>query len=69
MDKEEIKDKIDIYNVQEKNVNKFLPEEPIMVDYLVDKDGNFIVPLRSIDVVLIDYIKDLELRIKKLEEK
>ena len=39
------------------------------IDYLVDFEGNFIVPLSPLDVKLIEKIKELELRIKKLEGK
>ena len=68
MNKEEIKKRIDFKNVQEKNIPNDLGID-MKIDYLVDFEGNFIVPLSPLDVKLIEKIKELELRIKKLEGK
>ena len=71
MDKEEIKNRINLDNIQEFIEEKDLKKgifDTNKYDYLVDFEGNFIVPLSPLDVVLIERIKELELRIKKLEE-
>ena len=64
MDKEEIKNKIDLNNIKE-----FTTEEGDKIDYLVDFEGNFILPLSVLEVKLIEKIKDLEEKINKLEVK
>ena len=66
MDKEEIKNRIDLNNVQELvRIDAFKDE--IKTDYLVDFEGNYIIPLSPLEVKLIEKIKDLEERIKKIE--
>ena len=67
MDKEKIKNRIDLNNIQELEVTS--RDITTKTDYLVDFEGNFIIPLTPLDMKLIEKIKDLELRIKKLEEK
>ncbi|MFX1380754.1 MAG: hypothetical protein ACFFA4_16855 [Promethearchaeota archaeon] len=57
MDREEIKDRIDFNNIQTKNGGEFL----------VDYEGNFIVPLSPLNIKMIEYIKILEGRISALE--
>ena len=66
MDKEEIKNRIDFNNIQEKTFNTFA-EKDIKRDYLVDYEGNFIIPLSPLHLKLIEKIKELEERIVKLE--
>ena len=66
MDKEKIKNRIDLNNIQEKEIIELLDSRK--VDYLVDYEGNFIIPLSPLEVKLIGKILDLEKRIKKLEE-
>lgn len=70
MDKEELKNRIDFDNIQEleKEMIKGIPETIQKTDYLVDFEGNFILPLSPLEVKLIEKIKDFELRIKVLEE-
>ena len=72
MDKEELKNRIDFNNIQEFIEEKDLKKgifDTNKYDYLVDYEGNFIVPLSPLDMKLIEKIKDLEERIKKLEGK
>lgn len=68
MDKEKIKNIIDFNNIKEL-VNKNIVGIDIKEDYLVDFEGNYIVYLSPLNVKLIEKIKDLETRIKTLEEK
>ena len=63
MDKEEIKKRIDLDNIKE-----FTDQDGYKWDHLVDYEGNFIIPLSLLEVKLIETIKNLEERIKKLEE-
>lgn len=70
MDKEEIKKRIDFNNIQEKKIKmiKGIPDTVKTYDCLVDYEGNFIIPLSPLDVKIIEYIKNLEVRIKELEK-
>lgn len=71
MDKEKIKNRIDFNNIKELEIEdiKGIPDTATKYDYLVDFEGNNIICLTPLDVKLIEWIKDLEERIKKLEEK
>ena len=71
MDKEEIKGRIDFDNIQELEyeLTKGIPDTIIKTDYLVDFEGNFIIPLTPLEVKLIEKIKELEARILELEKK
>ncbi len=71
MDKNKIKNRIDFDNIQELEYEaiKGIPDTIIKTDYLVDFEGNFIVPLSPLDLKLIEKIKELEARIIKLEGK
>ncbi len=71
MDKEEIKNRINFDNIQELEYEmiKGIPETLRKEDYLVDFEGNFIVPLKPLEVKLIEKIKELEARIKAMEMK
>ena len=68
MEKEELKTKIDFNNIQELQTEifkgKFSKE-----DYLVDDEGNFMIPLSPLEFKLIEKIQELEERISKLEKK
>ena len=67
MDNKEIKNRIDFNNIQEKeSLGMF---ESRKDDYLVDSEGNYIVPLSPLEVKLIEKVNELEARIAKLEEK
>ena len=70
MDKETIKNRIDFDNIQELEIEdiKGIADTMRKHDYLVDFEGNFIIPLTPLDMRLIEKIKDLEERIRKLEE-
>lgn len=68
MNKEEIKSRIDFDRIQEKiTIDKY--KEETKNDYLVDFEGNYIVRLTPLHVKLIEKIKELEERIKKIEVK
>ena len=71
MDKEEIKNRIDFNNIQEIELEDVvgIPETIKKYDYLVDFEGNFILPLSLVELKLIEWIKILEERIKTLEER
>ncbi|KKM16730.1 hypothetical protein LCGC14_1682930 [marine sediment metagenome] len=71
MDREEIKNRIDFNNIQEIEIEdiKGIPDTIIKTDYLVDFEGNFIIPLTPLEVKLIEKIKELEARILELEKK
>ncbi len=71
MDKEEIKNRINFDNIQELEYEmiKGIPDTIIKTDYLVDFEGNFIIPLTPLEVKLIEKIKELEARIKAMEVK
>jgi len=64
MDKEEIKNKIDF-----KKIIEVQWEDGIKGDYLQDSEGNNIIALNPLDVILIEKIQELEKRIKELESK
>ena len=63
MDREELKDKIDFDNIQE-----FITKDNIKIDYLMDSEGNHIIPLTPLNMKLIEKIKELEVRLKRLED-
>lgn len=67
MDKEEIKNRINLDNIQEKRI-EIIKDIEIKRDYLVDFEGNFILPISPIEFKLIEEIKLLKERILKLEE-
>ena len=67
MDKEEIKSKIDLNRIEVKP--NIIYGEDFGKDYLIDDKGNYLMPVSPLEFKLIEKIKDLELRIKKLEEK
>ena len=71
MDKEQVKSRIDFNNIQEKSIEavKGIPETARNYDYLVDLEGNFIIPLTPLEVKLIEKIKELEARIEQLEKR
>ncbi|KKN76295.1 hypothetical protein LCGC14_0371470 [marine sediment metagenome] len=71
MDKEQLKSRIDFNNIQKKSIEtvKGIPETARNYDYLVDFEGNFIIPLTPLEVKLIEKIKELEARLKIQEEK
>jgi len=71
MDKETIKNRIDFNNIQEIELEDVvgIPETIKKYDYLVDFEGNFILPLSLVELKLIEWIKILEERIKTLEER
>ena len=71
MDKNELKSRIDFNNILEKTIEdvKGVPDTGRKHDYLVDFEGNFIVPLKPLEVKLIEKIKELEARIKAMEMK
>ena len=71
MDKEEIKNRIDFNNIQEKSIEiiKGIPSTVEKYDYLVDYEGNYIIALSPLDVKLIEKIEALEKRINILEAK
>ncbi len=70
MDKEEIESRIDFDNIQEKTFKSQIEGFPDKkVDYLVDFEGNFILPLNHVEFKLIEEIKALKARIKVLEDK
>ena len=66
MDKEEIKTKIDLNKIEHKP--NIIYDEDFGKDYIVDDKGNFIYPVSPLEFKLIEKIKELELRIKKLEK-
>jgi len=68
MNKEEIKNRIDFNNIQQLNYEKRKGVYENR-DYLVDFDGNYIIPLSPLNMKLIEKILDLEKRIIELEEK
>lgn len=63
MDKEEIKTKIDLDNIKE------FTDETGTFDYIYDSEGNAIVSVSPLEILLINRIKDLEARILKLESR
>ena len=63
MDKEDIKNKIDLNNIQE-----LITKTGNVVDYLVDSEGHFIIPISPLIFKLIEKIKELEARIIILEK-
>ncbi|KKL19163.1 hypothetical protein LCGC14_2227870 [marine sediment metagenome] len=69
MDKEEIKNRINFDNIQELEYEmiKGIPETLRKEDYLVDFEGNFIIPISPLEMKLIEKMKDLEARIIELE--
>lgn len=67
MDKEEVKKRIDLTNIQEKTIDGMF--DSVKMDYLVDYEGNFILPVSQLEAKLIEKILDLEARIKILEKK
>ena len=70
MDREEIKNRIDFNNIQEIEIEdiKGIPDTVRKYDYLVDFEGNFIIPLTPLEVKLIEKMKELEARIMALEK-
>lgn len=67
MDKEEIKAKCNINNIQEITfLDKF--GEEIKMDYIIDNNGNAIINIKPLHYVLIEKIKELEARVLALEE-
>ena len=75
MDKNEIKSRINLFNIQEKefiitemDTKLGIEEEIDRQDYIVDYEGNFIYPVNPLEYILINYVKDLEARINKIEE-
>ncbi|KKL81176.1 hypothetical protein LCGC14_1997380 [marine sediment metagenome] len=71
MDREELKNRIDFNNIQEREIEMItgIPATLIKEDYLVDFEGNFILPISPIEMKLIDKIKDLEAKIIELEKR
>lgn len=71
MKKEEIKSRIDFNNIQEfvelEDYSKGI-FDTTKIDYLVDFEGNFIIPLTPLELKLIEWIKELEARILELEK-
>lgn len=67
MDKEQIKSRIDFNNIQEKTFDIVPGIFSETIDYLVDFEGNFIIPLSPLEVKLIEEIKSFELRIQELD--
>ena len=70
MDKNEIKNRINFDNIQQKSIEdiKGVPETAKEYDFLVDYEGNFIIPLSPLEIKLIEKIKELEERILELEK-
>lgn len=67
MDKEEIKNKIDLNNIEERTFSNFIEEE-YKADYIIDDKGNAILPVSQLEFKMIEKIKDLETRIVELEK-
>ena len=67
MDKEQLKTKIDFNNIQE-FISTDIFDRIKKEDYLVDFEGNFIIPLTLLDMKLIEELKNLKARIIELEK-
>ena len=67
MDKEEIKTKCDLNRIEEKIFTNVLGTRKI--DYIIDNDGNAILPVPVLEFKMIEKILDLEARIIELEKK
>lgn len=68
MKTEELKNRIDLDNIQEKNVLE-KHDGVEMVDYCVDFEGNFIYPVNPLEMKIISIIKELEAKVIELEAK
>ena len=66
MRKEELKEKIDLNRIEEREFLGIF--ETRKEDYIIDDKGNAIIPVDPLQFKMIERIKDLEERIKKLEE-
>lgn len=64
MDNETLKSKVDFTRK-----GTLVDENGLNQDYLMDEKGNYIIPLSVLEFKLIEKIKDLEERIKILEER
>ena len=67
MDKETLKNKCDLNRIEERTFTSIFQEE-YKQDYIIDDKGNAIIPISPLEFKLIETIKDLEERIKVLEE-
>jgi len=67
MNKEELKEKCDLGNIKEV-IFKDILNEDIKIDYIIDVDGNKIIPVSILEFKMIEKIKELENRLKVLEK-
>ena len=67
MDKELIKEKCDLFKIEEITHEKLGIIKKF--DYIIDNDGNAILYVSPLDFKIIEKIKKLEARIKVLEDK
>lgn len=67
MDEEEIKAKVDINNVNACVIYDKNDKIEKTFDYITDLEGKPIIRVGVLDFKIIEYILDLEARIKKLE--
>ena len=65
MDKEEMKSRMDFNNIEERT--QIISKVEFKRDYLVDNQGEILFPLTSLEVKLIEKLKELDERIKVLE--
>jgi len=65
----EVKNVIDLDKIGVLTREDRFTKEEVKMDYLMDEAGNYIYPLSPLEFKLIEKIKDLENRIKKLEGK
>lgn len=67
MDKETIKEKINLSKIEEVIFEPLGIEHKL--DYIIDTEGNAIIPVSPLEFKIIEKIKELEARIVLLEEK
>lgn len=66
MDDKLIKEKCDINRIEERTFKNIIGED-FKVDYIIDDEGNAIIPVSPLEFKMIEKIKDLEKRIEELE--
>lgn len=67
MDKEELKTKIDLNNIEERIFMNMDIE--YKQDYIIDNEGNAIIPIPPLIFKLIEEIKALKIRIEIVEKR